>query len=89
MNEYGITFELPVYGEAIIEAETEKEANEIAKNIANFKQDEWIDWHMESLYDGQPMAVVEVAFIKVIKEKPEQTDEEWFNSWQKELYADG
>lgn len=85
MNEYIASFSMPIYGEAIIKAETQKQACNIAKDIAHYREMAWIDWQMDN-WRGDPMTVDEVAFIKEIKEKPEQTDEEWFDEWQEEMY---
>jgi hypothetical protein len=88
MNEYVGRFKMAIYGNLFIEAENEEEAREIFLAVDNGKLYMPVDWDAESDWDDC-IDFVCMEFIREIKEKPEQTDEEWFNSWQKELYADG
>lgn len=86
MNEYVGRFKMAIYGTLFIKAENEEEAKEMFIDISNGKLFIPIDWDAEDDWDDG-IDFVGMKFVRKIKEK--QTDEEWFNNWQKELYADG
>ena len=89
MKQYLANFKTNRYGGIIFEAKNAKEAKEIADEIANFRHNaiHLIDWDEIGSWE-EPLEVIGVHFYSEVKEKPEQTDEEWFNQWQAEIYEE-
>lgn len=83
MDRYCITFKIPLFGEAIVEANTQEEAKEIAEQIAYGDRQEWIAW--DDYYSSE-LKIVEVEFYDSGEKK--QTAEEWLNDFQDEIYND-